>query len=302
MTGSADGGLRQQLNILLVVTDQHRHDCLGVTSEGRVRTPNLDRLAGAGVRFDHAYTHLPICSPARASLLTGQRPETLGQLWNYDNGLPVVNLSPDADTWPRALHAAGYRTAYVGKWHVHPEHEPTRYGYDSYRGRVYDRERGYEAFRAEQHPGNSLPSEWFGEVDRVPLSDARSHRLASTAIEAMYELVDAGPPWHLRVDFPEPHLPPAPVREFADRYDAARIEPWGSFAEDLSGKPYIQRQMLRNWDVEDWDWADWAPVVARYFAVIEQTDDAIGLVLDELKAIGGDLNTVVVYTTDHGDM
>jgi arylsulfatase A-like enzyme len=185
---------------------------------------------------------------------------------------------------------------------VHPDHEPTSYGYDSYRGRVYDGQRGYEAWRAGRHPDVPMPAAWFGDVDLVPLAHARTHWLARHAVEALGELAEIDGPWHLRVDFPEPHLPPSPVREFADRYDPQAIEPWGSFADDFAGKPFIQQQMLRNWDVTEWTWSDWAPVVARYFAIIEQTDDAIGLVLAELRKLGAEGDTIVVYTTDHGDM
>lgn len=75
-------------NLLLIVLDQLRFDCLGHTSTGTVSTPFLDRLAASGVSFEHAYTHFPVCCPARQSLLTGTRPETFGALWNYDLGRP----------------------------------------------------------------------------------------------------------------------------------------------------------------------------------------------------------------------
>jgi arylsulfatase A-like enzyme len=85
-------------------------------------------------------------------------------------------------------------------------------------------------------------------------------------------------------------------------YDPRAVPPWGSFAERFEDKPYIQRQQLLNWGIEEYGWEDWAPIVARYYGIISQTDDAIGRVLGALDALGVADNTIVVYTTDHGDL
>src|SRR5690606_38806347 len=86
------------------------------------------------------------------------------------------------------------------------------------------------------------------------------------------------------------------------QYRAEDIPPWGSFADTFENKPYIQRQQLLSWGMEDWTWDDWAPIVAGYFAIITQVDDAIGRVLDAVRAAGQESSTLVVLTTDHGDM
>ena len=99
-------------NILFVYSDQHRADVLGCAGNGVVHTPNLDRLASEGTRFEQAWTESPICQPARISLLTGQFPTEHGILGNFGE-----ECQPTWDTFPRALQQAGYETAVVGKTH-----------------------------------------------------------------------------------------------------------------------------------------------------------------------------------------
>ena len=101
-------------NILIINSDQHRVDSLGCYGHDIVKTPNLDRLAAMGMRFDNAFTPAPLCCPARQSLLCSQVPEKHGCLWNYGTGSghAMGGLPPETDVWPRRLRQAGYRTAY----------------------------------------------------------------------------------------------------------------------------------------------------------------------------------------------
>src|SRR5690625_579458 len=128
-------------NILFIMVDQLRYDCVGISQDYPVKTPNIDQLAKEGVRFTNAYTHMPVCGPARQSLLNGRRPETFGALWNYGLGSKVSALNPDEYSWPRELGMQGYQSAYLGKWSVHPTFDPTDFGYDSYLS-----QQEYEAF------------------------------------------------------------------------------------------------------------------------------------------------------------
>ncbi|MGV2984699.1 sulfatase-like hydrolase/transferase [Microbacterium sp. AGC85] len=285
-------------NVLLIVADQHRADCLGVEERYPVKTPNLDALAAGGVRFTHAFTPIPLCTPARVSLLTGLRPESAGYLWNYDLGPRIPAVDPDSDVWPRTLADAGYRSQYVGKWHVHPDLDPTAFGYDEYVS-LDD----YLAWREKEHPGNTMPRhDWDGVIDKLPTSESRTHWLACNTERFIREASAQDGPWHARLDFVEPHLPCQPTEDFARRYASDDIPAWGGFADPLRNKPYIQRQQLVSWGVDGRAWKDWAPIVARYYAVIEQMDDAIGRVLATLDETGQAENTIVIYTADHGDM
>ncbi|WP_432889894.1 sulfatase-like hydrolase/transferase [Kribbella sp. CA-245084] len=284
-------------SILLIVSDQHRLDCVGASGSYPVSTPRLDALAAQGATFSSAYTPIPLCTPARQSLLTGRRPETTGNLWNYDLGPRIPALDPASYSWPRELQKLGYRSRYLGKWHVNPDHDPTDFGYDDWV--PLD---AYDRWRAQQYPDSSLLEDWFGEVDPVPTADSRTHWFADQTADFIREATASGQPWHARLDFLEPHLPCQPTAEFADRFPVDAIPQWRDFEDPLERKPYIQRQQLLNWGVEDYTWEDWAPIVARYYAVIAQLDDAIGRVLDAVDEAGAAADTLVVYTTDHGDM
>lgn len=108
-------------NFLFISVDQQRFDCVGYSG----RRPWLKRqisteLRHEGIWFDQAYTPIPICCPARQSLVCGQRAERFGALWNYDQGIPVRSLEKEAYSWARELQRSGYHTAYVGAWHGEP--------------------------------------------------------------------------------------------------------------------------------------------------------------------------------------
>ena len=283
-------------NILLIMSDQHRYDCIGYSRDYPVSTPHLDRLAAQGACFTNAYTPIPLCCPARQSLLAGRRPESFHAFWNADL-VPNAELSPEAYTWTKALQENGYRNGYVGKWHVNREHSPLAYGFDDYVG-----EADYRRFREEKHPDIQFTNGWFGEPDPVPLEDTRTHWLADQAIALIERYASSGVPWHIRLDLPEPHLPCRPHPKFLEQYENIEIPQWRSFGDTFLGKPYIQKQQLLNWGVEDYAWEDWEPIVRRYYAIISQLDDAVGKVLGRLADLGLDGDTVVIYTADHGDM
>lgn len=295
--------MQPQPNILLIVCDQLRYDSVGFNGANAVLgapvpTPQLDALAARSLVFDNAFTALPTCCPARQAMLAGVRPERFGALWNYDITSQVASLTPAAPTWPAALAAAGYQMAYVGKWHVSPRYTPRDFGYQTYIG-----EEDYHRWRAAHYPqAAGAPEDLFGGEDPLPLAASSTHWLAAHATEQLQRLTAAGGPWHLRLDFPQPHPPATPCAPFAARFAAKRLAPWPSFADDFSEKPYIQRQQLVSWGIEDYSWEKWQPYAARYFAIIAQLDDAIGGLLRALEASGAADNTLILFTADHGDM
>ncbi|NBD23346.1 sulfatase-like hydrolase/transferase [Paenibacillus glycinis] len=284
-------------NILLITADQLRYDCIGSSGKYPVHTPHLDRLAEQSTLFSQAYSHIPVCGPARQSMLHGRRPESFGALWNYDAFLPVGCLRPEQFTWSKALSDDGYATAFLGKWGVNPDKDPTAFGYDAYVG-----ERAYQAFRQSRYPEVAYANGFLGETDPVPLEDAQTHWFAARAIETMATLNEGGKPWHMALHFSEPHLPCRPAGRFAGLYDPAGIPEWDGFRETFRGKPYIQRQQLYSWGIQDYEWKDWAPIVARYYGIISQLDEAVGRVLAALEGSGAADDTIVIFTADHGDM
>ena len=284
-------------NVLFISTDQQRWDCLGFNNRYPVKTPNIDWLAAEGIRFDHSYTPLPTCCPSRQALVCGKRPESFGGLWNYDQGPPVSALPADAFSWARELRDSGYRTGYVGKWHVSPTHSPLDYGYEDYYS-----DKDFHRLQAERNPDKHFQpvTGWgfMGEVSPYPLEDAPTHQTAAAVIELMEKYGDQ--PWHIKFDMEEPHLPCRPCEPFASMYDDVPM--WSSFHDPLENKPYIQKQMRYNWGVQDMTWDDCKGMVKRYYGFISQVDDAIGRVLTYMEQKGLLDNTLIIYTADHGDL
>jgi arylsulfatase A-like enzyme len=291
-----EGGKRGP-NILLITADQLRFDSIEPSGIHPVKTPNLLALSRESVTFANAYTHFPVCCPARQTLLHGRRPESFGALWNYSGALPTGSLQPDMFTWTRALRERGYTNVYLGKWGVHPTLDATSFGYDRYIG-----EGEYRKFQKERYPNVRYTKGYFGETNPIPVEDSATHWFADRAIEQLKTLSIGEGPWHMALHFSEPHLPCRPSGRFATMYDPAEIKPWAGFADTLEGKPYIQKQQLYNWGIEEYTWEDWAPVVARYFGIVSQLDEAIGRVLQAMEDEGAAEETIVIFTADHGDM
>jgi arylsulfatase A-like enzyme len=285
-------------NILLIHSDQHRFDCVGVNGHPLLKTPNLDRLAAGGANFTHAFCVAPICVASRVSLLTGAWPTRHGCLFNYD---AEVFHPPDDSlpVFPMLLREQGYHLSHVGKWQAHPKRSPLDYGFHDFVG---DGE--YAPWREKQGiPPVPHGNKWFGQTD--PHIRPEQHHLAWAAdrvIGVLEARAAEGKPFLVRWDPYEPHLPCVPPEPYASMYPPEKIAPWQSFAETFVGKPYIQRQQLRTWKIDHWTWSDWAPVVGRYLAVVTLMDHQIGRVLDAMDRLGLSDNTLVIYTTDHGDL
>ncbi len=275
-----------RLNILFICVDQQRRDCLGYTNGYPVKTPNIDRLASEGVDFEQSYTPNPICVPARRSMICGRRPEQAGTLYNYDQGIPSVPFSPDNYSWSRDFQAAGYKCGYIGTWHV-SELPPTEFGYDDYIS-IND---------LECKDTTVYKNGWFGDVCELPVKRSRTHRTADKAIELMKKY---GGGFQIRVNFSEPHLPCRPTEPFASMYKDVPL--WRAFDDGLKNKPFMQRQMVLNWNNADTDIEKFKRLQRFYFGMISQIDDAIGRILSYLDESGLSEDTVVIYTSDHGDM
>lgn len=286
-------------NMLLIYSDQHRYDSVGCHSESRVRTPNMDRLAREGADFPHAFTPSPICVPARCSLLSGRYPTAHGVVHNFD-GETFKALDPQQPMHPRLVADAGYATIHYGRWHVDPQRGGEAFGFNEFtpawRYGEYRRNKGFA-------PVPDEAGHW-GQVDEVtPPRESSLFWHARQVIRRMeWQLGNSCDPFFIHWHMVEPHLPCLPAKEFADLYDPKTITPWPGWYDDLASKPWIQRQMPVTWRLEYKTWEDWAPVVARYFAVITELDAALGEVLDAIDRFGIGGDTLVVYSSDHGDM
>ena len=284
-------------NVLLLVADQLRYDCLGKAGRFPVQTPHLDRLADEGAFFTHAFTPSPVCAPARQALLTGRCADSFGALWNYDF-IPTKTPSPQGIYWTNQLQAQGYRTAFVGKWHSSMEGGAESFGFDTYIGfDTYQRER-----ISGRYEDVSYTAGWFGEANPIPLKDAKDSWAADTVSRLIRTYAQSDQPWHIRMDITDPHLPCRPSEPFASMYQPETVEPWDSFGDNFADKPYIQRQQIVNWGLEGLTWEKWQPCVARYYGMISQVDYNIGRILEALEQAGCSDNTLVIFTSDHGDL
>ncbi|HBE02910.1 MAG: hypothetical protein A2096_00020 [Spirochaetes bacterium GWF1_41_5] len=285
-------------NMIIIHSDQHRFDCIKANGHEFIQTPALDRLAGEGVNFTCAFTPSPICSPARASLMNGAWPVQHGCM-----SIPGTEIFRPAKKeftlWSNLLAENGYQLGYVGKYHQEFEGTPLDYGFSSYHPLSE-----YNTWRSEKK-FEPLPREngWFGEKD--PFVSPRETRLAWGAgkiIELLKNYHNSKMPFLLRWDPVEPHLPNIIPDPYFSMYAPGSIRPWPNFSDELRGKPYIQAQQKRTWEVDGWTWEKWAPLVSRYLGEISLLDHEIGRVLDCLDETGMADNTCIIYTTDHGDM
>ena len=284
-----------EMNILLINADQLRHDCVGYRGIRPVKTPNLDALASESVVYENAFTPLPVCSPARQALLCGRRPDSIGAQWNYDF-MPTPVLDP-AICWPGLLKDKGWRTGYIGRFHVAPNAEPSQYGFtDFVKGSTYNDE------VLSRYEGIKYTGGWLGCESPLPLEDSRTHWQAGKAVNMLNEFAGSKSSWFMWVDFEEPHLPVRPSKPFSEMYKAEDIVPWDGFGDSFEGKPYIHKQQTWSWDTDKLTWNDFAPMVARYYGVISQLDDAIGKIIKALKDSGQYDDTLILFTSDHGDM
>lgn len=302
---------RRRPNILMVVSDQERADALGSYGNPICRTPNLDRLAGEGVRFETCVAPSPICSPGRASLLTGLYPHGHGVLNNtHEPDAIRRELPADLPTFSELLRDDGYRLGYVGKWHLGPGGPESR-GYQDVVG-LHDNivaSVGEESI-VETEPDLLEPvfaryprgRLLIAGIDPRPVEETETRRDADATIELLERYASIEEPFFLRVDFEGPHHPYMPTERFAAMYDPSSIPPWPNFDEDPHGKPAAQYRLLEQRGVAGWSWPDWQPIVARYYGFVSLIDAEIGRIVEALDRLGLDEDTIVIHTADHGDM
>jgi len=299
-------------NLLLITTDQQRHDALGINGNQAIETPNLDAMAAAGVNFTRGYVTCPVCIPARRSLLSGQSPETHG-LRHYQDGL---EWHPPT-TLPAELSRAGYQTQLVGKMHMHPQGK--RYGFDhiilsetmnwrptSDHQKRNDYVRWLKQQGLHDHP-NAHGINGNGRLVRSwPYEDRLHHNawLASEAARFLCEDRDPSAPFFLHLSFTHPHPPLVPPREYLDRYLAKELgnPTVGSWAPS---SPETCPPVPPDSATGPFDPAIIRRARAAYFALINHIDDCIAHVLERWMEYGNPRAKEPLYllfSSDHGEM
>lgn len=294
-------------NILFFMCDQLRADV--TAPDHPCQTPNMDTLTTRGMRFAKAYTPNPVCSPARASLMTGLLP--------HNHGVTVVTHTVDDDQaclrtdkahWAQHLAAAGYRTGYFGKWHIERTYEVERFGWQEHRIFETDavkqlaKERvdhgEYVLSKYNEKPEGYEKSLLYGVTEADP-----SQRMFSLAIDGalgfLQSACEEDRPWCCFVSLTEPHDPFVCSKEAFDQYDVDRIALPDSVDDTMEGRPYVYKLAAAPWqDMTDQERRE---AIACYWASVTDLDVQLGRLLQTVEESGQLDNTIVVLTSDHGE-
>ncbi|GMW02309.1 MAG: arylsulfatase [Candidatus Hydrogenedentota bacterium] len=310
ITRGADTEGTDRPNFLVIISDQHRADCIAHKGNPDIRTPSLDALAKDGVHYEECFCPFPVCTPSRYSVLSGLY---VNQHKGWNNR---CTLHPDIPTFPKLLRAAGYSTACVGKMHFTPTYLDVGYDRmylseqdgdgrwdDDYHRElmklglvdINDLEDQVREFRAHARP------EYMPRCGAIPSNLPLKHHSTEWAGRKALDLMDewTGGGNLLTVSFIKPHHPFDPPPELEGLYDPAKVTlPPGwtpeCFEHDLALHPgYFPHTSLTEESLRR--------VVAYYYATIEHIDTQIGSFVDALKRKGLYDNTVIVYLSDHGE-
>ena len=294
----------RQPNLLFLITDQQRADTIEPST--LCQTPNIDGLAAGGTRFGRCYTPNPICSPTRASLMTGLLPHTHGMV-DCTHTVPPYRAKLDADLpfWSRTLHAAGYHTGYFGKWHIERSNRLENFGFDTYEVERYHQLLGLVERDGQLEPECTVRQKGYKDfslygVSDEPVESKMEYRMYSDGINFLRQAAqNPDRPWALFISTEAPHDPYIVPRSYYERYDPAEIPRPASFEDDLSDRPGIYRRIQRVW--RELDWPDFAQATTCYYALCSLIDDQVGRILAALEELGQRENTIIVFTSDHGD-
>lgn len=313
-TGTSQrSGRVDQPNILLLCTDQQRFDALGAYGNPHISTPHLDALAAEGVLFENCYVQSPVCAPSRASLMTGRYVTSHGL---HANG---VDLPPAERLFTRNLADAGYDCGLVGKLHLgacaQGRSEPRmddglrvfRWAHDPYPG---SSENAYHRWLRARHPDLYQEAMRGGGAafDAIPTSAHYSHWVGQETIDFLrYDREDEAP-FFFVANFFDPHHGFGAPQEYLDRYPLEEIPPPVTISGELDSKPRIQREASqRSYAGAARGYAEYTADELRearraYFAMVSLIDDEVGRILTALEETGLDRDTIVVFTSDHGEM
>jgi len=337
---------QRRANILWIMTDQQPVSTLGCYGNALSPTPAVDRLAREGMRFDAFHISAFPCSPSRACFFTGRESHAHGVVVND------VLLEEAIPTLGDVCKAAGYDTAYFGKWHLggmmyrvakgkrggHAPHggrwfrrrvkdpevfkfrqleggfgeDASQQGFEEWAGgwahyHAYLREVGLGKLvgdppRCGNH--NDLPSASEGRhmFSRLPEEHHMAAFFRKRAAAFLRKRKGSDRPFCMVVSFYGPHLPVAPPKPWDTRYSLDQVKLPANHRDDLRGKPFHQRSNRRCYQLGRWRDEQFLDYIRRYYGYCAYLDAQVGHILKALDEIGQADDTIVVYTSDHGDM
>ncbi len=303
-----------KMNVLLIVSDDMRTE-LGCYASTLAKTPNLDKLAASGVRFERAYCQYPLCNPSRTSMLTGRTPATTGVLGNRTW---FGEKHPDYVSLPKYFKNNGYTSVGIGKifhggiddteaWSIGGK---ARFLAGVSEDNPPPKKKGghKKAAASPADPDDTKPLSKDQKSDRIVVlkgdgEDHADYRAASRAIAQLRELKDK--PFFMGCGFLKPHSPPEAPQRFFDMWDAATIPLPVDFAPRPTVPPGFPAGSIRPQNADLFIGRDASPTEAKemiraYLASSSFMDWNVGRVLDELDKLGLREKTIVIFWGDHG--
>jgi iduronate 2-sulfatase len=286
---------KPKYNVIVIASDDLR-PTLGCYGNNIVKTPNIDKLASQGIRFDRAYTQFPLCNPSRTSLLTGRYPTQTGVM---DNELYFRALHPEFVSLPQHFKANGYATLRAGK---------------IFHGGIDDTEawtEGGEARNftgAKRPPSNPDSAERTAHSDRIVVLDGNGetsgdYRMATQAVEFLEQYKDK--PFFLAIGSAKPHSPPSAPKKFFDLYDPDKIPLPPDFSPRPVAPPGFPEISIARRNTDLFIGRDASPSEARemiraYYASVSFMDEQVGRVLAAVDRLKLRDKTIIVFWGDHG--
>ncbi len=270
LASSVSGQTRKAPNVVFILADEWRAQDVGYNGNKDVLTPNLDRLAGKSVNFTNTISACPVCCPYRASLLTGQYPLTTGVFVND------VQLNPEAQSLGKVFKASGYKTAYIGKWHI------DGHGRNSFI--PTERRQGFEYWKVLECTHNYNNSWYWGNDDKKARWEGYDAFAQTTdAVNYIQARKQNEKPFFMILSWGPPHTPFETAPEsFKKIYREKSLKLRGNVPDEL-----------KQQTIED---------LIGYYGHISALDSCIGLLQQSLKDTGLDENTIFLFTSDHGAM
>ena len=283
---------RRRPNVVVILTDDQRWDMAGCAGHPFLHTPNIDRLAAEGARFKNMFVTTSLCSPSRASMLSGLYAHAHHVTNNF------TDYPADLASYPLQLQRAGYETAYIGKWHMGEQSDEKRPGFDYWvthkgQGKYYD-------------------TTFNVNGTRTVKEGCYTHRVTDMAVEWLR--AEHQRPFLLILGHKAPHTPFTPEKKYEHIYDHIEIRyPWTAF--HLEGKPRWITERLNTWhgiygpifgfrnnfpDTSARGVLEFARFVRAYTATIKSIDDSVGRLYQTLKQTGQLDNTLIIFTSDNG--
>ncbi len=292
-------------NLLIIMSDEHSFETLGCYGHPIAKTPNIDALAARGARFTNAYTPSPVCVPTRAAIQTGRHVHEIG---TWDSATPYDGSPP---SWGHELIAQGRRSVSIGKLHFRSKEDDNGFDPEICSMHVVNGTGWISGLLRDELPPNAEPSREYAEMigpggstyvdyDELVCEEACKW-LKEKAGNSKEKAGNSEAPWTTFVSMVAPHYPLTPPKKFFDLYPPEEMDdPRDPLA--FERHPFL-KEFREFWNFEDYFTPESRAVArASYYGLISYMDDNVGKILAALDASGVANDTLVIYTSDHGDM